>query len=69
MLYLSFLLQLVLELIFGFVCKQKTNKQTLWFQYTNKLYRWSDRRLLAKLVPTLADRGCHMVSATNTHGR
>jgi hypothetical protein len=26
--------------------------------------RASDRRLSAKLVPTLADRGCHVVSAT-----
>jgi hypothetical protein len=29
--------------------------------YTDLL---SDRRLLAKLVPTLADRGCRVVSAT-----
>jgi hypothetical protein len=29
--------------------------------YTDRL---SDRRLSAKLVPTLADRGCHVVSAT-----
>jgi hypothetical protein len=33
-------------------------------------YTWlSDRRLSAKLVPTFADRGCHMVSATDPHGR
>jgi hypothetical protein len=30
-------------------------------KYTDRL---SDRRLSAKLVPTLADRGCHVVSAT-----
>jgi hypothetical protein len=29
----------------------------------------SDRRLSAKLVPTFADRGCHVVSATDPHGR
>jgi hypothetical protein len=29
--------------------------------YANRL---SDRRLLAKLVPTLADRQCHVVSTT-----
>jgi hypothetical protein len=29
--------------------------------YTDRL---SDRRLSAKLVPTLADRGCHVVRAT-----
>jgi hypothetical protein len=39
--------------------------------YTDRatLYRLSDRRLSAKLVPTLADRGCRVVSATNPHGR
>jgi hypothetical protein len=31
----------------------------------SELYRSSDRRLSAKLVPTLADRGCRVVSATN----
>jgi hypothetical protein len=34
-----------------------------------ELYRPSDRRLLAKLVPTFADRGCRVVSATDSHGR
>jgi hypothetical protein len=29
----------------------------------------SDRRLSAKLVPTFADRGCRVVSATDPHGR
>jgi hypothetical protein len=29
----------------------------------------SDRRSSAKLVPTFADRGCHVVSATDSHGR
>jgi hypothetical protein len=33
------------------------------------LYRPSDRRLSAKLVPTLADKGCRVVSATNPHSR
>jgi hypothetical protein len=28
-----------------------------------------DRRLLAKLVPTFADRGCRVVSATDPSGR
>jgi hypothetical protein len=32
-------------------------------------YRPSDRSLSAKLVPTLADRGCRVVSATDPHGR
>jgi hypothetical protein len=28
----------------------------------------SDRRLSAKLVPTFADRGCHVVSVTDPYG-
>jgi hypothetical protein len=47
--------------------KQKT--QTLGLYSASILYRPSDRRLSAKLVPTLADRGCRVVSATNPHGR
>jgi hypothetical protein len=31
--------------------------------------RSSDRRLSAKLVPTFADGGCCVVSATDPHGR
>jgi hypothetical protein len=34
-------------------------------QSTSGPYISSDRRLSAKLVPTFADRGCHMVSAAN----
>jgi hypothetical protein len=29
---------------------------------------YTDRRLSAKLVPTFADRGCGVVSATHSHG-
>jgi hypothetical protein len=29
----------------------------------------NDRRLSAKLVPTFADRGCHVVSVTDPYGR
>jgi hypothetical protein len=32
------------------------------------IYRPSDLRLKAKLVPTFADRGCHVVSATDPYG-
>jgi hypothetical protein len=35
----------------------------------SELYRPSDRRLSVKLVPTFADRGCHVVSVTNSYGR
>jgi hypothetical protein len=48
---------------------KKKNKQTLWLESASELYRPSGRRLSAKLVPTLADRGCRVVGATNTNGR
>jgi hypothetical protein len=48
---------------------KQTNKQTPWLYSANELYRPSDRRLSAKLVPILADRVCRVVSATNPHGR
>jgi hypothetical protein len=34
----------------------------------SKLYRQSDRRVSGKLVPTLADRGCHVISVTDPYG-
>jgi hypothetical protein len=40
-----------------------------WPESASELYRPSDRRLSANLVPTLADRGCHVVSVTNPYGR
>jgi hypothetical protein len=46
-----------------------SNTQTPELQSASKLYRPSDRRLSAKLMPTLADRGCRVVSATNPQGR
>jgi hypothetical protein len=36
---------------------------------TSELNRSSDRRLSAKLVPTFADRKCHVVSVTGPYGR
>jgi hypothetical protein len=33
------------------------------------MYRPSNRRLLAKLVPTFLVRGCHVVSVTDPYGR
>jgi hypothetical protein len=47
----------------------KTINQTLWPESTSELYRPSDRRLLAKLVLTFADRGCHVVSVMDPYGR
>jgi hypothetical protein len=40
-----------------------------WSWSASELYRSSDRRLSAKLVPTLAGRECRVVSATVPHGR
>jgi hypothetical protein len=47
-------------------CKKK---QTPWPESTSELYRPNDRRLLTKLVPTCADRGCHVVSVKDPYGR
>jgi hypothetical protein len=47
----------------------KTETKLCGFSPQAKLYRLSDRRLSAKLVPTFADRGCRMVRATDPHGR
>jgi hypothetical protein len=39
------------------------------FYFIESTLRPSDRRLLAKLVPTFADRECRVVSATDPPGR
>jgi hypothetical protein len=44
------------------------NIKTPWPQSASELYRQSDRRLSAKIVPTFAGRGCCVVSVTNSHG-
>jgi hypothetical protein len=44
-------------------------KKTLWPESVSKLYRPSDRLLSAKLVPTFADRGCHVVGVTDSYDR
>jgi hypothetical protein len=46
----------------------KQSKQTSWPESASELYRPSDRRLSEKLVPTFADRGCHLVSVTDSYG-
>jgi hypothetical protein len=43
--------------------------KTPWPESASELYRPSDRRLSAKLVPTFADRWCHVVSVTDPYGR
>jgi hypothetical protein len=45
-----------------FETRMKIKKlKTSYPESASELYRQSDRRLLAKLVPTSADRGCHVV--------
>jgi hypothetical protein len=41
----------------------------MWPESASELYRPSDRRLLAKLVLTFADRGCHVVSVMDPYDR
>jgi hypothetical protein len=48
---------------------QMTKTKTPWYWSASELYRLSDRRFLAKLVPTFADRGCRVVRATDSLGR
>jgi hypothetical protein len=43
-------------------------KKTPWCESAIELYRPSDRLLSAKLLPTFADRGCHVVSVTDPYG-
>jgi hypothetical protein len=54
-----------------YILSNGTNKtkQTPWPLSASELYRPSDRRLSTKLVPTFADRGCRVVSATDPYGR
>jgi hypothetical protein len=47
----------------------RQKKKTQWPKSSSELYRPSDRRLSAQLVPTFADRGCHVVSVTDPYGR
>jgi hypothetical protein len=45
-----------------------TYKQTLWLESASELYRPSGHHFSAKLVPTFADRTCHVVSVTDPYG-
>jgi hypothetical protein len=48
---------------------QATKKQTPWSASASEPYLPSDRRFSAKLVPTVTDRVCHVVSVTDPCGR
>jgi hypothetical protein len=50
------------------VLKNK-KQQTPCSESANELYWSSDRHLSAKLVPTFAEKGCHVVSMTDPYGR
>jgi hypothetical protein len=50
---------------FTMFCYMDTNKQTPWSESASELYRPSNRRLSAKSLPTLTDKGCHVVSVTD----
>jgi hypothetical protein len=43
-------------------------KRAPWPECEQTIPTVRDRHLSAKLVPTLADRMCHVFSATDTHG-
>jgi hypothetical protein len=43
--------------------------QTPWSESASELHLPSDRRLLAKLASTFADRGCRVVSVMDPHSR
>jgi hypothetical protein len=51
--------------VFNLMDSNKTKKQAPWPESASELYR----RLLAKLVPIFAARGCHVVSVTDPYGR
>jgi hypothetical protein len=47
----------------------KTKNSVAFSPQVNYTDRPSDRRMSAKLLPTFADRGCRVVSATDPYGR
>jgi CBS-domain-containing membrane protein len=55
-------------------CKLQTHPlvredEITWPQSASELYRPCDRRLSVNLVPTFADRGCHVVSVMDPYDR
>jgi hypothetical protein len=55
----------LLLLVVVVVVVYSIKKQIPWPESASELYRPSDRRLSAELVPTSADRGSHVVSVTD----
>jgi hypothetical protein len=54
------------ECLFQYERKQN-EKQTPWLKLASELHRPSGRRLLARLVPPFADRGCCVVSTKDSY--
>jgi hypothetical protein len=50
-------------------CSSFVTVETPWPESASELYRPRDHRLSAKLVPTFADRGQHVVRVTDPYGR
>jgi hypothetical protein len=48
---------------------KKRKEKTLWPESVSELYLPRDCRISAKLVPTFAYRGFHMVSVPDPYGR
>jgi CBS-domain-containing membrane protein len=48
---------------------QKANKLKTKPRGLSPRANYTDRATAAKLVPTFADRGCHVVSVTDPYGR
>jgi hypothetical protein len=49
------------------ISHKKQRKQIQWPESMSELYRPSDHCLSEKLVPTFADRGCHVVSVMDPY--
>jgi hypothetical protein len=47
----------------------KTKENLTWSESASEIYRPSDRRLSAKLVPAFEDTGCHVVGVMDPYGR
>jgi hypothetical protein len=56
--------------IWEYRCTHKTQfNLTPWPESASELHQPSDRHLSEKLVPTFADRGCHVVRVMDPYGR
>jgi hypothetical protein len=55
--------------LFIILLQQIARKKPPCPESASELYRLSDHHLSVKLVPTFANRGCHIVSVTDPYGR